>query len=50
MTGRAVIMGQHGSKFKSKIIPLDWHIVKVVSAILGKEDCPLPPCPGKSRW
>ena len=47
--GRAVIMGQPGSKFKSKIIPPDWHIVKVVSAILGEEDCPLPPCPGKSQ-
>ena len=46
---RAVIMGQPGAKFKSKIIPTDWHIVKVVSAILEEEDCPLPPCPGKSH-
>ena len=47
--GRAIIMGKPGSKFKSKIIPSNWHIVKVVSAVLGEEDCPLPPCPGKSR-
>ena len=48
--GRAVIMGQPSAKFKSKIIPPDWHIVKVVRGILGEEDCPLPPCPGNHIW
>ena len=37
--GKATIMGQDGSKSKSKLIPKDWHLVKVVSAILGEEDC-----------
>ena len=38
-----VIMAQAGSRFKTKIVPRDWYIVKIVSAISGEEDCPLTP-------
>ena len=45
----AVIMAQAGSRFKTKIVPKDWHTVKIVSAILGEEDCLLTPCSIKSQ-
>ena len=40
----AVIMAQAGSRFKTKIVPNDWRILKILSAISGEEDCPLTPC------
>ena len=45
--GSGIVMGQHGSKYKSKVIPKDWHLVKVVGVLLGNEECPTPPCLGK---